>query len=271
MPDVILELINQPEMFVSLIPLALMLIILDVDNVIFVSILSGNLSPEDRKKAKQLNLLASLVIRIILLFVFDWLRRFDNPADPPIHIEIYGYEDGFTLQNILVILGGLFLLYKSTTEIHQKLEGPEGQESKKGNTLKSIAVSIFILNLVFSIDSVVTAVGMVDNIALMILGIIISIITMFIFQDRIGAFIDKHPTTKVLALSFLLLIGFFLFIEGLHFHVPKGYIYFAMAFSLGVEVLNISIKKKSKPVRLHMAHHDETPEYKEQAAKKGKA
>jgi predicted tellurium resistance membrane protein TerC len=247
-----------PDTYIGLFSLALMLIILDIDNVIFISILSANLNEAEQHKVKQYGLLFTIVIRIVLIMGIQQLIQLDK--HPLFEIPLQGQMKPITVQDLIVIGGGLFLMYKSVKEIHQKLEGedPSGEGKKQG--LGQILVSVAILNVVFSVDSVITAVGMAKHLPVMVLGLLISIGVIYIFQHRIGQFVQKHPSTKVLALSFLLLIGLFLVIEGLHVDgISKGYIYFAMAFSLIVELINIRVSKRGKPVLLHEPHANDLP------------
>jgi len=239
-----MEFLLDPNSYVALLSLVVMLLILDVDNVVFLSILSSNLPQDEQRKVRNYGLLISMVTRGFLVAAVGYLSTLKEPLLTVLEFEL-------SVQDLIVLLGGVFLIYKSTTEIHNKLEGPDPEASTTVQSLGRVLVSVFILNLVFSIDSVITAVGMTQNIYLMVTAIVISLFVIFLFQGRIAGFVQKHPTTKVLALSFLLLIGVFLVVEALHMRVPKGYIYFAMAFSLLVELINLRVRKQGKPVHLH--------------------
>jgi len=239
-------LFSQPDTYVSLLTLTFLEIILGIDNIIFISILTGKLPKEEQGKARTLGLTLALVFRVLLLLCISWIAGLVNPL-----FTVFGFA--VTGRSLILILGGLFLLYKSTVEIHEKLEGDEektsGEDSKKVK-LSGLLVQIILLDLVFSFDSVITAVGLVQHVSIMIIAIIISMGVMLVFAKSVADFIHKHPTIKMLALSFLLMIALLLFLEGLHIEVPKGYVYFAMAFSFLVELLNIKLRKKSKPVEL---------------------
>ncbi len=239
-------LFSQPDTYVSLLTLTFLEIILGIDNIIFISILTGKLPPHEQKKARTLGLALALIFRVLLLLSISWIAGLVNPL-----FTVFGFA--VTGRSLILILGGLFLLYKSTVEIHEKLEGEEDKEKEsepKKVKLSSLLIQIILLDLVFSFDSVITAVGLVPHVSIMIIAIILSMIVMLIFAKNVSDFIHKHPTIKMLALSFLLMIGLLLFLEGLHIEVPKGYVYFAMAFSFLVELLNIKLRKKSKPVAL---------------------
>lgn len=241
-------LFSQPDTYVSLLTLTFLEIILGIDNIIFISILTGKLPLEEQKKARTLGLALALIFRVLLLLSISWIAGLVNPL-----FTVFGFA--VTGRSLILILGGLFLLYKSTVEIHEKLEGGEEKEEEKSEgkakvKLSSLIIQIILLDLVFSFDSVITAVGLVSDVLIMIIAIILSMVVMLIFAKSVSDFIHKHPTIKMLALSFLLMIGLLLFLEGLHIEVPKGYVYFAMAFSFLVEMLNIKFRKKSEPVEL---------------------
>jgi predicted tellurium resistance membrane protein TerC len=245
------------DALISLITLTVLEIVLGIDNVIFVSILMGRLNKEDQLKARRIWMIGGIAVRILLLLGIGWLVKNGNK-------ELFGIDwrsshYAFNLRNIIMLMGGLFLLYKTVKEIHHKLEGDE-EELKPGNVSDSFAViigQILIVDMVFSFDSIITAVGLAKIVQVMIIAVIIAMIVMFFFADKISIFIHKHPTLKMLALSFLLMVGFSLFFEGLEplhgSHIDKGYIYFAMAFSFGVELLNMYMRKRDKvkkPVEL---------------------
>jgi predicted tellurium resistance membrane protein TerC len=240
------EWITDPQVWIAFLTLTLLELVLGIDNVIFISILAGKLPQDQRKKARNVGLVLAMFMRVALLFSLAWIIKLTTPL-----FEISNH--GISGRDLILILGGLFLIAKSTHEIHQKLEGEEGHSSRKSpSSFVSVIVQILLLDVVFSLDSVITAVGMVDEIAIMIAAVVVSIAFMIAFAGPISAFVDRHPTVKMLALSFLLLIGLTLIVEGFDRHIPKGYIYFAMAFSVFVELLNLRLRKtKTPPVKLH--------------------
>jgi predicted tellurium resistance membrane protein TerC len=227
------------EGLVSLLTLTFLEIVLGIDNVVFISILSGKLPAEQQGKARKLGIALALVARILLLLTIDWIISLKDPF-----FTINNFELSF--RDLILIAGGLFLIGKSTSEIHAKLEG-SGEHAKgvKALTLGSALAQIILIDLVFSLDSILTAIGLVENVIIIIIAIVISLAVMLIFSKAISKFIQKHPAMKILAISFLIMIGTLLVVEGLHFHVPRGYIYFSMAFALGVEFLNMKIRKKA--------------------------
>lgn len=243
-----MEWLFEPQYLIALLTLTVLEIVLGIDNIIFISILAGKLPVDQRKKARIIGLALAMLTRIALLFSLTWIMRLTNPL-----FTLFGQV--ISWRDIILIVGGLFLIAKSTHEIHDKLEGTEGESSSKAfSSFKGVLIQIMLLDIVFSLDSVITAVGMVDKLAVMVIAVIIAVIFMMWFSGGISDFVEKHPTIKMLALSFLLLIGFTLVVEGLHQHIPKGYIYFAMAFSVFVETLNIKMRsKKTKPVELRKA------------------
>lgn len=232
-------------MWISLLTLTLMEIVLGIDNIIFISIIAGRLPKEEQKKARTLGLTLALGIRIILLLFVSWLAGLTDPFFTLM-------EKGFSARDLIMMGGGLFLLGKSTLEIHHKLEGEDNVEGKKliRASFSQIIFQILLLDIVFSMDSIITAIGLVKEAGIMIAAVVISMGVMMVFAGKIGDFIEKHPTLKMLALSFLLMIGLILFAEGFGVHVPKGYVYFAMAFSLLVEMLNMRMLRKTRPVHL---------------------
>jgi predicted tellurium resistance membrane protein TerC len=243
------------DSLISLITLALLEIVLGIDNVIFVSILMGRLKEEQKLLSRRIWMILGITVRILLLLALGWLVA--NGNKELFGLNIGGQHYGFNLRNIIMFAGGLFLLYKTVKEIHTKLEGEaefNGGEKKKEASFSSIMSQIVLIDMIFSFDSIITAVGMARHVEIMIVAVIIAMIVMFFFSDKISNFIHKHPTLKMLALSFLLMVGFSLFFEGLQpihgSHIDKGYIYFAMAFSFGVEMLNMRMKRKSVPVAL---------------------
>jgi len=233
---------------ISLLTLALMEIVLGIDNIIFISILAGKLPAEQQARARRLGLGLALVTRVALLCSLAWMMRLTTPL-----FSVLGH--GVSGRDLILLVGGLFLIGKSTHEIHGKLEGEDGSASAKvAPSFAAVIVQILLLDIVFSLDSVITAVGMASEIAVMIAAVIIAVIVMLVFAGPISAFVDRHPTIKMLALSFLLLIGVTLVADGLGHHIPKGYIYFSMAFSLGVEMLNLRMRARRRPVELHQPY-----------------
>jgi predicted tellurium resistance membrane protein TerC len=265
------SLLSMPDfadagMWMSLLTLTFLEIVLGIDNIIFISIASSKLPDDEQKKATNIGLLLAMVMRIVLLFGISILIAM---KDPWISIDWLGIKGGFSGQSFILIAGGMFLLYKSVSEIHHKLEGQEhhaGDTTRKTSTLSSAIIQITIINIVFSFDSILTAVGMTNGLQgalfIMIVAVVLSVVIMMVFAVPVGRFVNKHPTMQMLGLAFLILIGFMLIIEGAHLAhftvagsevgaVPKGYLYFAIAFSLLVEFLNMRLRKKSKPVVLH--------------------
>jgi predicted tellurium resistance membrane protein TerC len=242
-----LELLTSPEAWVALATLTALEIVLGIDNIIFISILVAKLPPDQRQFARSVGLSLAMLTRLALLFSLAWIMRLTEPL-----FTVMGY--GITGRDIILIGGGLFLIIKAVLEIHNSLEGEiEEEKDVKVNGLMMVLIQIAILDIVFSLDSVITAVGLVSQVPIMATAIIIAVGVMMFAAKPIGDFVDSHPTIKILALSFLVVVGFTLLIEGFGVHVPKGYIYFAMAFSLGVELVNIKMRKgktKDKPVQL---------------------
>jgi predicted tellurium resistance membrane protein TerC len=237
--------ITQPESWIAFLTLVALELILGVDNVIFISILSGKLPQEQQGKARRTGIMLAVVTRILLLVSLRWIIGLDQPLFTVFHLDVSG-------RDLILFAGGLFLIAKSTHEIHEKLEGVEGQASAKvEGAFWSVIIQIMVLDIVFSLDSVITAVGMVDELAIMIAAVIIAAIVMVFTSGPLANFVEHHPTVKMLALSFLLLIGFTLIVEGFHQHISKGYIYFAMGFSVFVEMLNLRLRQGSvRPVNL---------------------
>ncbi len=239
-----MEWITQPGSLIALLTLTVLEIVLGIDNIIFISILSGKLPKEQQNKARLTGLALAMITRILLLFSIVWIMKLTLPLFTALGQEISG-------RDIILIAGGLFLIAKSTFEIHERLEGEEGHSTTKAaKSFSNVIVQILLLDIVFSLDSVITAVGMANELIIMVLAVIIAVVVMMVSAKGISDFVDKHPTVKMLALSFLLLIGVSLIAEGLEQHIPKGYIYFAMAFSVFVEMLNLKMKSKAKPVEL---------------------
>lgn len=241
------------DALISLITLATLEIVLGIDNVIFVSILMGRLDEKQKLKARRLWMILGISVRIALLMALGWLV--ENGNKELFGLDIADTHVGFNLRNVIMFVGGLFLLYKTVKEIHNKLEGDEhpGDIKTASSAFGAIVGQIVLIDMVFSFDSIITAVGMARHVEIMIIAVIIAMIIMFLFSDRISAFIHKHPTLKMLALSFLLMVGFSLFFEGLEpvhgSHIQKGYIYFAMVFSFAVELLNMRMRRKEKAVK----------------------
>ncbi len=238
---------------VALLTLTLLEIVLGIDNIVFIAILSGKLPPEQRQRARRLGLLAAMVMRVLLLLFVGWLAGLDTKW---LTFGLWGWSLAFSWRDLVLLLGGLFLLYKATHEIHSKLEGSvEDTVTLRTFTLRGVVVQIMLMDLIFSIDSVVTAVGMAQHVPVMITAVVISIAVMMLFARPISEFVERHPTVKMLALSFLILIGMMLVAEGFGAHVSKAYIYFAMAFSLFVELLNLRSRKASgRRVSLNQPH-----------------
>ena len=238
--------LSDPQAWIALLTLTVLEIVLGIDNVIFISILSGKLPAEQQAKARNIGLGLALIMRVLLLLSLAWIIKLTAPL-----FTVFGHD--ISGRDLILLIGGLFLLFKATHEIHDRLEGEEGHTVKRVTpSLKSVIIQIGLLDIVFSLDSVITAVGMASQIPVMITAVIVAVVVMLVAAKSIGDFVHRHPTVKMLALSFLLLIGMSLIAEGLEFHIPKGYIYFAMGFSVMVEVLNIQFRRKSKkPVELH--------------------
>lgn len=250
--------ISNPESWIALVTLVILELVLGVDNVIFISILAGKLPPQDQQRARTTGIMLAVITRILLLLSLSWIISLEEPF---FHIPWFGGEQiGISGRDLILLTGGIFLLWKSTHEIHDKLEGKEGAASAKvAANFMSVIIQIMLLDIVFSLDSVITAVGMVDELQIMIIAVIIAASVMIFVATPIGEYVEKHPTIKILALSFLLLIGFTLIVEGLHQHIPKGYVYFAMGFSVFVEMINLRVRDSHvKPVNLRDAYK-ETP------------
>jgi predicted tellurium resistance membrane protein TerC len=267
---------SDPNIWVSLLTLTFLEIVLGVDNIIFITIATNKLAKEDQPRARNIGLLLAMGFRIILLFGISYLIAMQQPL---FHLGAEGtwFHAGPTGQSLILVLGGLFLLYKSTNEIHHKLESNPSENEvavggKKADKLTNAIIQIALINIVFSFDSILTAVGLTQNVPVMIIAVVISVLIMMLFSGPVGTFVNDHPSIQMLGLSFLILIGFTLIAEGAHLAhasffgdhvdtVPKGYLYFAIAFSLLVEVLNIRMSKVNKPVQLHG--------YQEQALREG--
>jgi predicted tellurium resistance membrane protein TerC len=231
--------LGDPQAWIGLLTLTALEIVLGIDNIVFISILAGKLPAEQQARARRLGLAAAMFTRILLLFSLSWLVGLTQPWFTVMGVGISG-------RDLVLLVGGLFLLAKATYEIHDKLEGEEGHASSRvAPSFVSVIVQIMLLDIVFSLDSVITAVGMVREIAVMVTAVVIAVGIMMAFAGPVSDFVHRHPTIKMLALSFLLMIGLMLIVEGLHQHVPKGYIYFAMGFSLFVEMLNMRMRRRA--------------------------
>lgn len=248
----------SPEFWISLLTLTFLEIVLGVDNIIFLSIISAKLPKEQQPKARRVGLLLAMLLRIILLFGLSWIVSMKNPL---LTINFLGIHGDITGQGLILLIGGIFLLYKATSEIHHKLEGPEAHDDpkvdSKASGLNQAILQIALINIVFSFDSILTAIGIANDFTVMILAVIISILIMMAFSGPVSTFVNDHPTIQMLGLAFLIMIGFSLIAEAAHLghfleaEVPKGYLYFSIFFSLFVEFLNLRMSKKSKPIQLH--------------------
>ncbi len=244
-----MEWLTQPETLIAFITLVVLELVLGVDNVIFISILAGKLPVEQQQRARTTGIALAVVTRLLLLFSLSWIIRLEDPL-----VNILGFD--LSGRDLILLAGGVFLIYKATHEIHEKLEGVQGHVAAKVHAaFWNVIFQIMLLDIVFSLDSVITAVGMVDELPIMIAAVLIAALAMIFVATPLGKFVEEHPTIKILALSFLLLIGFTLIVEGLHLHIPKGYIYFAMGFSVLVEFLNLRLRQRSaSPVQLRDAY-----------------
>ena len=244
----VVEWLSDPNAWAALVTLTFLEIVLGIDNIIFIAILADRLPARQQARARIAGLAVAMVSRIALLFSITWIMRLTAPWFTVFSQEISG-------RDIILIVGGLFLLAKSTHEIHAKLEGKEGDRSAGGRaSMPSVLVQILLLDVVFSLDSVITAVGMADELAIMVIAIVTAVAVMMALAGTIARFVNNHPTVKILALSFLILIGVVLIAEGLDQHISKGYIYFAMAFSVFVEMINMRLRAKAAPVKLHQRY-----------------
>ena len=239
------------ELLVAFATLTILEVVLGVDNVIFISILSAKLKKGEQKKARQVGLIAAMLMRIALLFSITWIARLTEPL-----INVGGFS--LSGRDLILLVGGLFLIAKATYELHERLEGEVGHSSAKvAASFASVITQVMLLDIVFSLDSVITAIGMSNHLGVMVAAVMASVLLMLVASEPISAFVEEHPTIKVLALSFLMLIGMSLVADGLGQHISKGYIYFAMGFSVFVEMINIRVRKKTKPVVLHQPYVEE--------------
>lgn len=257
-----MEWIADPQAWIALLTLTVLEIVLGIDNIIFIAILASKLRPEEQAKARQIGLGLAMVMRILLLLSLSWVLGLTEPLFTLPGAEMLGLEHGageISGRDLILLVGGLFLLGKSTYEIHEKLEGEHGHaEGRVAASFASVIIQIMLLDIVFSLDSVITAIGLAEQVSIMIIAVVIAVIFMMVFVGPINDFVDRHPTVKILALSFLLLIGATLVAESFEAHIPKGYIYFAMAFSVFVEMLNLQLRKnKADPVHLRKGYTGE--------------
>lgn len=239
-----MEHLFSTEGLVSLLTLTFLEVVLGIDNVVFISIIAGRVDRKHQKKTRMLGLGLALIARLLLLLGVGWLISLQNPV---LTVD----EFSLSFRDLILIAGGLFLIWKSVSEIHAKLEGDDHSKKEiKVLTWRGAVIQIMLIDVVFSFDSVLTAVGIVENMWIIVIAIVIALVVMLAFVNTISNFINRHPAMKVLAISFLFMIGTILVIEGLHFHVPKGYMYFSMAFAIIIEIINMQIRKRSKPVEL---------------------
>lgn len=246
------EWIRSPEIWISFAMLTLLEIVLGIDNIVFIAILAGKLPKAQQKKARQVGLSLALVTRVLLLLAIAGIARLTRPL---FGFSIFRYDFEFTGRDLILLAGGLFLIWKSTREIHDKLEGDDGEVTRRVTPrFASVVFQILLLDIVFSLDSVITAVGMARQVGVMVAAVVVAVGFMFVFGGQISHFIERHPTLKMLALSFLLLIGFVLVLEGFHREVPKGYVYFALVFSIGVEMLNMRLRRRGPKLELHQPY-----------------
>ena len=246
---------TDPDAWISLVTLTLLEIVLGIDNIIFISILAGKLPADQQQRARRLGLMAALISRVLLLLGLTWVMRLTKPWFIIPQLPLMKEAIPISGRDLILIVGGLFLIFKSVKEIHEKLEGEHGEASTRvAPSFSGVIIQIMLLDIVFSLDSVITAIGMANRVLVMIAAVVLAIGVMLVFADKISTFINGHPTLKVLALSFLMLIGFTLMAEGFQVHVPKGYIYFSMAFALGVEMVNLRVRKSAHPVELNQKY-----------------
>ena len=252
-----IELLTDPQIWVAFLTLTALELVLGIDNIVFISILVDKLPKQQQKRARQIGLFMAMFLRIALLLMLSWIIGLTAPLFTAFRQEISG-------RDLILIAGGLFLLWKSTREIHYSLEGADGETvGKVKATFTSVILQIMVVDMVFSLDSIITAVGMVDEIEVMIAAVVVSVGLMMVASGAISRFVSQHPTIKMLALSFLVVVGVVLIADGFGQHIPKGYVYFAMAFAVAVEMLNIRMRKRSaKPIHLHSAYETENEQEK---------
>ncbi|HXT70669.1 MAG TPA: TerC family protein [Vicinamibacterales bacterium] len=238
------------ELVVAFLTLTVLEVVLGVDNVIFISILSGKLRKEEQKRARRVGLIAAMVMRIALLFSITWIARLQTTLVAP-----FGHP--FNGRDLILLVGGLFLIAKATFELHERLEGETGHSGKAVASFGAVITQVMLLDIVFSLDSVITAIGMSDHLGVMVAAVMAAVLIMLVAAEPISGFVEEHPTVKVLALSFLMLIGMSLVADGFGQHISKGYIYFAMGFSVFVEMINIRVRKRVAPVKLHQPYVEE--------------
>ena len=242
--------ITDPQIWAAFLTLTVLEVVLGIDNIIFISIVSGSLPERQRAKARKLGISLALITRLLLLFSLTWLMGLTGTLFAVFEHEVSG-------KDLILLGGGLFLVYKAVMELHGKLEGDEhAQNAGDKTSFASVIATILVLDVVFSLDSVITAIGMADTIGVMVAAIVVAVVFMLVFAGPLSAFVERHPTIKVLALAFLVLIGANLIAEGMHQDIPKGYTYFAMAFAVGVEMLNLKLRSKGKPVQLHNKYEE---------------
>jgi len=245
-----LEWVAEPQGWIALATLTVLELVLGIDNIVFISILAGKLPHAQQARARRLGLALALLSRIALLFTLTWLAHLTAPLFSLLGNELSG-------RDLILIAGGLFLIAKATHEIHGKLEGAEEERrAPAAISFRSVIVQIMLIDVVFSLDSVITAVGMVRELSIMVIAVVLAVAVMIVAADAVSAFVERHPTVKMLALSFLLLIGVALLADGFDQHFPRGYVYFAMGFSVFVEALNLRVRRRAEPVRLHGPHLD---------------
>jgi predicted tellurium resistance membrane protein TerC len=242
--------LTDPQIWIAFLTLTVLEIVLGIDNIVFISIVSSRLPEDQRAKARRLGLMGALVMRVLLLFSLTWLMKLTGTLFTVFEHPVNG-------RDLILFGGGLFLVYKAVMEIHSKLEGEENAKGADGKaTMASVIGTILVLDVVFSLDSVITAIGMADEIGVMVAAVVVAVGVMLVFATPVSDFVEKHPTVKMLALAFLVLIGVNLIAEGAGQHIPKGYTYFAMAFAVGVEMLNLKLKTKGEPVKLRKEYED---------------
>ncbi len=245
-----MEWINDPQIWAAFLTLTVLEVVLGIDNIIFISIVSGRLPEEQRAKARNLGISLALIMRLVLLFSLTWLMGLTGTLFAVFSHEVSG-------KDLILLGGGLFLVYKAVMEIHEKLEGgAHEQQTGSKASFASVIATILMLDIVFSLDSVITAIGMADDIGVMVAAVVVAVVFMLVFAGPLSAFVERHPTIKMLALAFLVLMGVNLIAEGMHQDIPKGYTYFAMAFAVGVEMLNLKLRSKGKPVQLRSKYEE---------------